>query len=80
MWPRVLLLLLSLSLFVDPGSSKWSGEYDVINYNKYYYLSIRGKMGESISASNCTIGGAALGFKLVSVLELETSAPLRQLA
>ena len=42
---------------------KWSGDLDIINYNMYYYDSIRGKMGESISASNCTIGGAALGFK-----------------
>merc|ERR1711871_878467 len=56
-------LHLVFSWLLEPGLCRWSGDYDVINYNKYYYLSVRGKMGESLSASNCTIGGAALGFK-----------------
>ena len=43
--------------------SKWSGDPDVVNYQSYYYASIRAKMTESLSVSNCTIGGAALGKK-----------------
>jgi hypothetical protein len=43
--------------------SKWSGDPDLVNYQTYYYASIRAKMTESLSASNCTIGGAALGKK-----------------
>jgi len=43
--------------------SKWSGDPEVIDYRSYYYKSIREKMSESLSANNCTIAGAALGFK-----------------
>ena len=60
LWVSLLLVLL---LFHRPAMPTWSGDPDIINYHTYYYPSIRGKMGESTSASNCTIGGAALGFK-----------------
>ena len=47
----------------DQKLSKWSGDPDLVNYQSYYYVSVRGKMTESLSVSNCTIGGAALGKK-----------------
>jgi hypothetical protein len=60
----------------------WSGDPDVINYKSYYYLSIRSKMTESLSASNCTIAGAALGFKFgyqAADLQIKESPPSKEL-
>ena len=57
------IVYLLVLLLIHSSLGKWSGDPEIINYSKYYYLSIRAKMSESLSASNCSIGGAALGFK-----------------
>ena len=60
---RLTSLLFIFAHLVGISDSLRNGDPGLVDYQSYYYLSIRAKMTESLSVSKCTIGGAALGFK-----------------
>jgi len=66
---NLLYLFFIFSLFFSKYCvSIRKGDKSVVDYQQYYYLSIRAKMTESLSISDCDIGGAALGFKVIYII------------